>query len=173
MGTSELPPCPQGPASYYLQAEAHGTTQVRVSPIDFMTDPPQGARAHGRPVLNYKRIPYKTVWLSYPDIESTLTKLGCAAIATKPEDPTKSHYTLPAIVDTGSSPPAVIIGSLAVAEYLDTKYPARPVFPKQGTAPQYTFEACFKSLVITRFRRCSRLWISIYCCGGMPLLVPQ
>jgi glutathione S-transferase len=41
----------------------------------------------------------------------------------------------------------VIADSSAIAEYLDTKYPDRPVFPKQGKAFQYAFEECFKSLV--------------------------
>ena len=98
-------------------------------------------------MLNYKRIPYKTVWVSYPDIEPTLVKLGCAPTATKPNDPSKSHYTLPAIVDASSTPPVVIADSLAIAEYLDEKYPDRPVFPKQGKALQYVFEKWFVSLL--------------------------
>lgn len=29
-------------------------------------------------ILNYKRLPYQTVWLSFPDIEAELQKLGVA-----------------------------------------------------------------------------------------------
>ena len=85
--------------------------------------------------------------MSYPDIESTLIKLGCGPTGTKPNDPTKPLYTLPAIVDTSSSPPGVIADSLAIAEYLDAKYPDRPVFPKKGKALEYAFEECFESIV--------------------------
>jgi glutathione S-transferase len=109
-----------------------------------------GSHSHSacRIVLNYKRIPYKTVWVSYPDIEPTLIKLGCAATTSKPGDPAKPYYTLPAIVDASSSPPVVIADSLAIAEYLDEKYPDRPVFPKQGKALEYAFEEYFKSVVM-------------------------
>ena len=103
-----------------------------------------------RIVLNYKRIPYKTVWLSYPDIEKTLIKLGCAPTGTKPNDPTRPHYTLPAIVDASSSPPVAIADSLAIAEYLDAKYPDRPVFPKTGKALEYAFEEYFRSVLMPR-----------------------
>ena len=103
-----------------------------------------------RIVLNYKRIPYKTVWLSYPDIEGTLIKLGCAPTGTKPNDPTRPHYTLPAIVDASSSPPVAIADSLAIAEYLEAKYPDRPVFPKTGKALEYAFEEYIKSVLMPR-----------------------
>ena len=107
-------------------------------------------RSHPRRiVLNYKRIPYKTVWLSYPDIEKTLIKLGCAPTGTKPNDPTRPHYTLPAIVDASSSPSVTIADSLAIAEYLDAKYPDRPVFPKTSKALEYAFEEYFKSVLMS------------------------
>ena len=97
-------------------------------------------------MLNYKRIPYKTVWVSFPDIEPTLVKLGYAPTATKLNDLSKPPYTLPAIVDASSTPPVVIADSLAIAEYLDEKYPDRPVLPKPGKALQYVFEQWFVSL---------------------------
>ena len=88
--------------------------------------------------------------MSLPDIESTLIKLGCAPTRTKPFDPSKPHYTLPAIVDTSCSPPVVIADSLAITEYLDSKYPDRPVFPKKGKALEYSFEECFNSIIRPR-----------------------
>ena len=103
-----------------------------------------------RIVLNYKRIPYKTVWLSYPDIEAKLVELGCAPTGTTPKDPSRPFYTLPAIVDTSSTPPVAIADSLAIAEYLDAKYPSRPVFPKTGKALEYAFEEYFKSVLVPR-----------------------
>lgn len=97
--------------------------------------------------MNYKRIPYKTVWLSYPDIEPTLAKLGAKASATKADDPSKPHYTLPAILDETGDTPVVIVDSLKIAEYLDKKYPERPVFPKSGKALEYAFEGFFGSIL--------------------------
>ncbi|KAF8588673.1 hypothetical protein K439DRAFT_1233675, partial [Ramaria rubella] len=79
-----------------------------------------------RILLNYKGIPYKTTWVSYPDIEPTLKKLGCSPTGTKPDDPSKPFYTLPAIIDTSNGTQVVIADSLAIAEYLEAKYPDRP-----------------------------------------------
>ena len=41
-----------------------------------------------------------------------------------------------------------IADSLAIAEYLDEKYPNRPVFPKAGKALEYAFEEYFKSVLV-------------------------
>ncbi|KIJ39884.1 hypothetical protein M422DRAFT_257200 [Sphaerobolus stellatus SS14] len=96
-------------------------------------------------VLNYKRIPYKTVWVSYPDIEETLLKLGGEgkATSTSRDNPSKPLYTLPAILDESGPEPVLIIDSLKIAEYLDEKFPERPVIPKKGKALEYAFEGFF------------------------------
>ena len=86
--------------------------------------------------------------MSFPDIESTLIKLGCAPNRTKPNDPTKPLYTLPAIVNTSSSPQVVLADSLAIAEYLDAKYPDCPVFSKKDKALEYAFEECFNAVTL-------------------------
>ena len=49
----------------------------------------------GRYLLNYKKIPYKTVWLSFPDIKPTLQKLGFRPSAVS-RDGTE-YWTLPVI----------------------------------------------------------------------------
>ncbi|KAF8488122.1 hypothetical protein JB92DRAFT_1450842 [Gautieria morchelliformis] len=98
-----------------------------------------------RTVLNHKRIPYKTEWISYPDIASTLKKLGVSPTSTDPDG--NPLYTLPAIVDLSGDAAVVIMDSLAIAEYLDEKYPERPVLPKAGRALQYIFEETFKRIV--------------------------
>lgn len=98
-----------------------------------------------RTVLNYKRIPYKTIWLSYPDIEPTLKRLGAPTRATDPEG--NPHYMLPVILDTSGDMPVLVADSLNIAEYLDAKYPDRPVFPREGRALQYAFEEAFNRIV--------------------------
>ncbi|KAF8577825.1 hypothetical protein K439DRAFT_1639378 [Ramaria rubella] len=107
-----------------------------------------------RTVLNHKRIPYKTVWIAYPDIASTLKKLGGAPTSTNPDG--KPHYTLPAILDNSGESPVVVTDSLAIAEYLEKKYPDRPVFPKGGKALQYTFEEAFNRIVFPHFGKILR-----------------
>ncbi|THU86510.1 hypothetical protein K435DRAFT_868230 [Dendrothele bispora CBS 962.96] len=80
--------------------------------------------------LNFKGIPYKAVWVEYPDIENTLKDLGIAASATKSDGKTP-HYTLPAIYDPATK--TGLTESLAIAKYLDEKYPDKPILMPKGT----------------------------------------
>ncbi|THU87366.1 hypothetical protein K435DRAFT_842574 [Dendrothele bispora CBS 962.96] len=80
--------------------------------------------------LNFKGIPYKTVWVEYPDIEKTLKDLGIAASATKSDGKTP-HYTLPAIYDPATK--TGLTESFAIAKYLDEKYPDKPILVPKGT----------------------------------------
>ncbi|KAK7450617.1 hypothetical protein VKT23_012927 [Stygiomarasmius scandens] len=80
--------------------------------------------------LNFKNIPYKTTWIEYPDIENTLKSLGITPCATKPDGKTP-HYTLPAIYDPSTK--TGLTDSLAIAEYLDKKYPDKPLLIPPGT----------------------------------------
>ncbi|KIJ39495.1 hypothetical protein M422DRAFT_210415 [Sphaerobolus stellatus SS14] len=102
-----------------------------------------------RYILNYKRIPYKTVWIPYPDIEKTLVNLGGEGKATskRADDPTKPLYTLPAILDETGTEAVLIVDSVNIAEYLDQKYPERPVMPNVGKALEFAVEALFTSTV--------------------------
>jgi len=87
-------------------------------------------------VLNYKRLPYKTVWVSYPDIASTLSSLGLEPLASGPA------YTLPVIEDpTHSGSPIFIRDSAVIAQYLEATYPdmERPIFPGGSHALQALF----------------------------------
>ncbi|KIJ39889.1 hypothetical protein M422DRAFT_257205 [Sphaerobolus stellatus SS14] len=103
-----------------------------------------------RLVLNYKQIPYKTVWLSYLDVEQTLIKAGGEgkATSTRHDDPSKPLYTLPALLDESGPQPVVVIDSLKIAEYLDEKFPERPVIPKKGRAFEHMFEEFFVATVV-------------------------
>ncbi|KAF8515788.1 hypothetical protein BU17DRAFT_67714 [Hysterangium stoloniferum] len=102
-----------------------------------------------RLVLNYKQIPYKTVWVAYPDIEDTLKKIGGKPTDIKPNTKDGSNeplYTLPAILDESTDTPVVITESLAIMEYLDAKYPDRPVLPKRGRALEHAFARFFGNI---------------------------
>ncbi|KAL0961166.1 hypothetical protein HGRIS_006138 [Hohenbuehelia grisea] len=80
--------------------------------------------------LNYKGLPYKTVWVEYPDIGKVSKEIGAAPTSTKADG--RPHYTLPAIHDpsTGTS----LSDGLAIAEYLDSQYPDTPKLIPDGTA---------------------------------------
>ncbi|KAG9051556.1 hypothetical protein FS837_004066 [Tulasnella sp. UAMH 9824] len=91
-------------------------------------------------VLNYKQIPYKTVWVSYPDIEPTLKSLGF-----DPSTVTRAGrewFTLPVISDPSPEPggePTLVVDSQVIAEYLDSKYPQKPLLPEGTKALQAMF----------------------------------
>jgi len=76
-----------------------------------------------RMALNYKRIPFTTEWVEYPDIAGKLQGLLI------PANTTGTPYTCPAItVTSSSSPPLHIMESTAIATYLDETYPSRPLY---------------------------------------------
>ncbi|KAH7408725.1 hypothetical protein DE146DRAFT_606415 [Phaeosphaeria sp. MPI-PUGE-AT-0046c] len=70
-----------------------------------------------RLILNYKRIPYKTVFLEFPDIEPTLKDLGVETSSGK--------YTVPTIhhVPTGT----YLMDSVPIAMFLEKTYPEPPL----------------------------------------------
>ncbi|KDQ11684.1 hypothetical protein BOTBODRAFT_35114 [Botryobasidium botryosum FD-172 SS1] len=90
-----------------------------------------------RLVLNYKRLPYKTVWVSIHEVASTLRDLGL-----EPLQGSLFEYTLPIIADpTPSGPPIIVRDSMAIAQYLDKTYPdeQRLAFPSGSQALQALF----------------------------------
>ncbi|KDQ17824.1 hypothetical protein BOTBODRAFT_171539 [Botryobasidium botryosum FD-172 SS1] len=101
-------------------------------------------------VLNYKRLPHKTVWLSYPEIEPTLKALGLPPLVGEYVD-----YTIPVIVDPAppgsGAPPTIVRDSVAIAKYLDATYPdpERPIFPNGTRALQVFFERHITKQIIT------------------------
>ncbi|KIO34738.1 hypothetical protein M407DRAFT_3358 [Tulasnella calospora MUT 4182] len=91
-------------------------------------------------VLNYKQIPYKTIWVSYGDIEPTLKSLGFQSSAISRTG--KEFFTLPVISDPSPEPggePTLVVDSQVIAEYLDSKYPERPLLPEGTKALQAMF----------------------------------
>ena len=92
-------------------------------------------------ILNYKRLRYRTIWVEFPDVEPTLRALGAPPSARRPDG--RSVYTLPVIVDptpaqAGASP-VILSNATTIAEYLETRYPARAVFPEGSRALQTLF----------------------------------
>ena len=89
-------------------------------------------------ILNYKRLHYRTIWIEYPDLEGTLRAIGAPPALVKNGRPT---YALPVIVDPlrSVSSPAILSNANAIAEYLETTYPARPVYPEGSRALQSLF----------------------------------
>ncbi|KAJ6186291.1 hypothetical protein N7519_007592 [Penicillium mononematosum] len=74
-----------------------------------------------RLMLNYKNIPYKTIFLEFPDIEPTLKELGLVP----GESTSGPKYTVPAIQHVPTS--TYIMDSLPIAQFLESTYPVPPV----------------------------------------------
>ncbi|KAL0565347.1 hypothetical protein V5O48_016676 [Marasmius crinis-equi] len=90
-------------------------------------------------ILNYKRLRYRTVWVEFPDIEATLHGIGAPPSSYRSDG--RPVYTLPVIVDPTRNPaaPTVLSNPNNIAEYLESLYPARPVFPEGSRALQTLF----------------------------------
>ncbi|KAL1857527.1 hypothetical protein Daus18300_010285 [Diaporthe australafricana] len=73
-----------------------------------------------RLMLNYKQIPYRTVFLEFPDIEPTLKGLGLV-----PGEGAKDKYTVPAIHHVPTN--KYIMDSAAISSFLEATYPEPPV----------------------------------------------
>ncbi|KAH0524888.1 hypothetical protein TsFJ059_007336 [Trichoderma semiorbis] len=99
-----------------------------------------------RLLLNYKRIPYKTVFLEMPDIEPTLKGLGLP-----PHDPASGNfnYTVPTIHHLPTN--KYIMDSKPISEFLESTYPdpSVPLTSELGTE----IEAKVRSLVAPTFYR--------------------
>lgn len=87
--------------------------------------------------MNFKKIPYKTEWLEYPDLEDHCKKLGIPPTSVKANgDP---YYTLPAIHDPSTG--AYLSNSFPIAEYLEATYPDTPsLFPGNTVGLQNAFQ---------------------------------
>ncbi|OJT07019.1 hypothetical protein TRAPUB_863, partial [Trametes pubescens] len=92
-----------------------------------------------RLILNYKRLPHRTVWLDFPEVEATLRAIGAPPSAQKSDG--RPVYNLPVIVDTlrSKTAPLVLSNVNTIAEYLEATYPARSIFPEGSRAMQTLF----------------------------------
>ncbi|KAJ3843367.1 hypothetical protein F5878DRAFT_706886 [Lentinula raphanica] len=90
-------------------------------------------------ILNYKRLPYTTVWVEFADVETTLRSIGAPPSVVKGDG--RPVYSLPVLVDPTKTPYAPVILSNAnnIAEYLESAYPSPAVFPAGSRALQSLF----------------------------------
>ncbi|ETW81324.1 hypothetical protein HETIRDRAFT_426785 [Heterobasidion irregulare TC 32-1] len=84
---------------------------IKTLPAHSLITPPTGHRF----ALNMKALPYKTVWVEYPDIAGIREKLGAGPSGTRADEPL---YTMPVIQDLATG--AVVVDSFKIVQYLDT-----------------------------------------------------
>lgn len=95
-----------------------------------------------RLAIAFKGLPFKTVWVEMPDIETKMKNLGAEPTTTKPDG--SPMYTLPVIFDDATG--KFVSDSMKIAEYLDATYPDKPsLFPFGAHAPIHMFHDFFHS----------------------------
>ncbi|KAI0335814.1 hypothetical protein GY45DRAFT_1316548 [Cubamyces sp. BRFM 1775] len=100
--------------------------------------------------LNFKGLPYKTVWVEYPDIEPVLRKLGVRPVV-KNADGTP-YYTVPAIYDPNTQ--TALAESSAIARYLDRAYPDTPrLIPAETDALHAAFDDALHAAILDGIAR--------------------
>lgn len=101
--------------------------------------------------LNLKKIPYKTEWVEYPDIEKHCRERGIQPTPIGSKG--RTAYTLPAIHDTSTG--VYVSDSPRIAEYLEKQYPDGPkIFPHNTIGLQIDFEAEFD-------KKLASLWVFV------------
>ncbi|KAF7761035.1 hypothetical protein Agabi119p4_10444 [Agaricus bisporus var. burnettii] len=86
-------------------------------------------------VLNYKKLPYNTVYLLFADIQKEFIRVG---IPSREVSGSGTVYTCPSIVDHSNNTP--VTESFEIALYLDKTYPDTPkVIPPGTEALQASF----------------------------------
>lgn len=96
-----------------------------------------------RLALKFKGLPFKTVWVEYPDIASECKKIGAPPTRCTPDG--SPMYTLPAIYDPSTK--MAVADSYAIAEYLDATYPTdRQLIPSGTEGLQAAFYTAFNDI---------------------------
>jgi glutathione S-transferase len=82
-------------------------------------------------VMNYKQIPYHTVYIHLHEIQERLPELNIPPSGKLPSG--KNHWTVPSISDPNQSSdrPMLVTDSTHIARYLDKAYPHNRLFPPQ------------------------------------------
>ncbi|KAA1472654.1 hypothetical protein DENSPDRAFT_778705 [Dentipellis sp. KUC8613] len=98
-------------------------------------------------ILNYKRLPYRTVWIDFNNVEPTLRSINAPPTSMGRDG--RPIYTLPVIADPQRGGyPVVLSNANTIAEYLEVNYPARPIFPEGSRALQVTFVHYLNDVVV-------------------------
>ncbi|KAJ7579329.1 glutathione S-transferase [Mycena floridula] len=82
-----------------------------------------------RLALNYKAIPYITVWVETCEVEAKAKEIG--AKPTSEQSDGSPLYTVPMIFDPKTG--EVVADSILIMEYLDSHYPDTPKLDAKGT----------------------------------------
>ncbi|KAL5501676.1 hypothetical protein ACEPAH_8936 [Sanghuangporus vaninii] len=103
-----------------------------------------------RLVLNYKNLPYETVWAEGPDIAATCVAAGIPPLETRADG--SPRYTFPALVDlTNSETPVRLTDSRKIINYLETTYPSndsqRALFPPGSCGFQALADSYFDRII--------------------------
>ncbi|KAL5482554.1 hypothetical protein ACEPAI_9148 [Sanghuangporus weigelae] len=103
-----------------------------------------------RLVLNYKNLPYETVWCEGPDIAATCIAAGIPPLETRPDG--SPRYTFPALVDLmNSGAPVRLTDSRKIIDYLETTYPStdpqRALFPPGTRGFQTLADSYFDKII--------------------------
>jgi glutathione S-transferase len=85
--------------------------------------------------LNYKRVPYTTIWVEYADIQTVSKEIGATTTEKRPTG--EPRYTLPAIRIPATG--EVIADSAKIIAYLEEKYPEQPLIPAGTLEQQLAF----------------------------------
>jgi glutathione S-transferase len=99
-------------------------------------------------ILNFKKLPYRTVWVEFHEVERASRSIGAPPTSTSRDG--RPIYTLPVIVDASrsQSSPVVLTNPNVITEYLEVTYPARPVFPPGSRALQSVFVQYLNDVVL-------------------------
>jgi glutathione S-transferase len=97
--------------------------------------------------LNYKNIPFVTIWVNYSEISIAMKSIG--AKPSKRRDGSEVN-TVPVLSDPNTG--ALITDSLKIASYLEKTYPEKPIFPNNSESLIHAFDSAYMSLIIPGFR---------------------
>ncbi|WPH03508.1 Hypothetical protein R9X50_00638800 [Acrodontium crateriforme] len=90
-----------------------------------------------RLMLNYKRIPYRTEFVEFPDIKAKMSEFGL--VAYDPASGSKYEYTVPVIHHLPSD--TYLMDSAPIAEFLEETYPERPILLSSELGREIEFKA--------------------------------
>ena len=95
--------------------------------------------------LNIKGLPYRTVWVEYPDIDTLYKKFGLTATEVGPTG--VPFCALPVIYDPNTK--TIINDSASIARYLDKTYPDTPaLIPQETDALHAAFQRAFEAVLM-------------------------
>jgi glutathione S-transferase len=119
-------------------------SQVNPPLVEWLESPAYQPRNATRIALNIKGIPYKTVWIEFPDIEAESKKIGAAPTGERGGRPL---YTIPFIYDPATR--TAVSDSQQIVAYLERQYPAAAptLLPPRTRALQAAFFGGEQSIV--------------------------